>query len=109
MGVVLAVGAVILLAMICVSGYGWITLPRDSRVPAHFGPGAFNNLVSKRVGLVLHPAAGVVVYLICALEIKQQKGSASEHPVWYVLLIAMCVLLAVQIGAINVARRQSRP
>ncbi len=108
MEVVLAVGGVILLAMICVSGYGWITLPSSAQVPVHFGPGAYNNFVGKRLGLVLHPAAGVVVYVICALEIKQPVGSASGHAIWYVLLIAMCVLLAVQIGAINAARRRSR-
>jgi hypothetical protein len=109
MEVVLAVGGVIWLAMICVSGYGWITLPSDALVPVHFGPGAYNNLVAKRLGLVLHPAAGAVIYVICALEIKQPAGSALKHPVWYVLLIAMCVLLVAQVYAINVARRRSRP
>jgi hypothetical protein len=69
---------VLLLAMFGVACYAWITLPADARVPVHFGAG-YNNFVSKRVGLITHAAAGVLVY----------------------------VLLAVQIGAIKVARTKS--
>jgi len=74
----LVIGGVLLLAMFGVACYAWITLPADARVPVHFGAG-YNNFVSKRVGLITHAAAGVLVY----------------------------VLLAVQIGAIKVARTKS--
>jgi hypothetical protein len=53
----LVIGGVLLLAMIGVAWYGWITLPADALVPIHFGPG-YNNFVSKRLGLIMHPVAG---------------------------------------------------
>jgi hypothetical protein len=51
---VLVIGGVLLLAMIGVSCYGWVTLPADAQVPIHFGTG-YNNFVSKRLGLIMHP------------------------------------------------------
>lgn len=104
----LVIGGVILLAMICVSWYGAVTLPSDARVPIHFGV-SYNNFVSKRVGLVMHPAAGVVVFLILALTSHGHtaNGTSSKTPPYVILPIILCVLLAVQIGAITVARRRS--
>ena len=98
----LVIGGVLLLAMFGVSRYGWVTLPADARVPIHFGPG-YNNFVSKRLGLIMHPAAGVLVYVILAVTTHH---SSKSSPVFIVPLI-MCVLLAVQIGAIKVARTKS--
>jgi hypothetical protein len=60
MTAVLVIGGVLLLAMIGVSWYGWVTLPADALVPIHFGA-SYNNFVSKRLGLIVHPAAGVLV------------------------------------------------
>lgn len=97
----LVIGGVLLLAMIGVSWYGWITLPADARVPIHFGVG-YNNFVSKRLGLIMHPAAGVLVYVISALATHH----SSKSPVFIGPLV-MCVLLAVQVGAIKVARTKS--
>jgi len=99
----LVIGGVLLLAMFGVSAYGWVTLPADARVPIHFGPGAYNNFVSKRFGLIMHPAAGVVVYVITAVATHHPHKSS---PV-IIVPILMCVLLAVQIGAINVARNRA--
>ena len=99
----LVIGGVLLLAMFGVSWYGWITLPADARVPIHFGPG-YNNFVSKRVGLIMHPAAGVLVYVL--LTLTTYHHSAKSSPVFIVPII-MCVLLAVQIGAIKAARTRS--
>ena len=59
----LVIGGVLLLAMIGVAWYGWVTLPADAQVPIHFGTG-YNNFVSKRFGLIMHPAVGVVVFVI---------------------------------------------
>jgi hypothetical protein len=36
----LVIGGVLLLAMIGVAWYGWVTLPADALVPIHFGTGA---------------------------------------------------------------------
>ena len=104
----LVIGGVVLLAMICVSWYGAVTLPSDARVPIHFGI-SYNNFVSKRAGLVMHPAAGAVVYMLTAfVNHGNPANGASPNALPHVLpVIIMCVLLAVQIGAIRVARRKS--
>ena len=104
----LAIGGVMLLAMIGVSWYGAVTLPSDARVPIHFGV-TYNNFVPKRVGLVMHPAAGLVVFLILALAQHGHtaNGTPSKTHPYVFLPIILCVLLVVQIGAIRVARRRA--
>jgi len=99
----LVIGGVVLLAMIGVSCYGWVTLPADARVPVHFGAG-YNNFVSKRLGLVMHPAAGAVIYVISAATTHNPAKAAAAV---FIFPVAMCVLLAVQVGVIKVARSRS--
>lgn len=108
MTAVLLIGGVVLLAMICVSWYGAVTLPSDARVPIHFGV-SYNNFVSKRVGLVMHPAAGAVVFLLSVfVSHGDSANGASSKPLPHVFtVIILCILLAVQVGAIRVARRRS--
>jgi len=100
---VLVTGGVVLLAMIGVSWYGWVTLPADARVPIHFGAG-YNNFVPKGFGLIMHPVAGVVVYVISIVTTRNPAKAASAE---YIFPILMCVVLIVQIGAIKVARGRS--
>jgi hypothetical protein len=105
----LVIGGVILLAMIGVSWYGAVTLPAGARVPIHFGI-SYNNFVPKRVGLVLHPALGALVFVIIGIVShgKSAAGTSSHGaPTLVILPIIMGVLLVVQIGAIRVARRRS--
>lgn len=106
----LGIGGAALLAMICVSWYGAVTLPSDARVPIHFGV-SYNNFVSKRVGLVMHPAAGALVFLISAFAQHGHPANGTPpkaHPLHYVILpVILCVLLVVQVGAIRVARRRA--
>ena len=108
MTAVLVIGGVILLAMVCVSWYGAVTLPSDARVPIHFGV-SYNNFVSKRIGLVIHPAAGVVVFLLSVFvgHGHTANGGSSKALPHVFTVIVLCVLLAVQVGAIRVARRKS--
>ncbi|HLN68643.1 MAG TPA: hypothetical protein VK280_15390 [Streptosporangiaceae bacterium] len=101
---VLVIGGAALLAMIGVSWYGWVTLPADARVPVHFGAG-YNNFVPKRLGLIVHPAVGALVYVLSAVVAHH---SAKTAPV-FILPGVMCLLLIVQIGAIRVARGRSGP
>ncbi len=101
---VLAIGGAVLLAMIGVSWYGWVTLPADARVPVHFGAG-YNNFVPKRLGLIVHPAVGALVYIITAVAAHH---SAKAAPV-FILPGVMCLLLVVQVGAIRMARGRSGP
>ena len=98
----LVIGGALLLAMIGVSWYGWVTLPADALVPIHFGV-SYNNFVSKRLGLIMHPAAGVLVYGITAAATHH----SSKSPPVFIVPLLMCLLLAVQVGAINVARTKS--
>ena len=98
----LVIGGVLLLAMIGVAWYGWVTLPADAQVPIHFGTG-YNNFVSKRFGLIMHPAAGLLVYVISALATHHSSKSSPA----FIGPLVMCVLLAVQVGAIKVARTKS--
>ena len=107
MTAVLVIGGVILLAMVCVSWYGAVTLPSDARVPIHFGV-SYNNFVSKRIGLVIHPAAGVVVFLLSVFvgHGHTANGGSSKALTHVFSVIILCVLLAVQVGAIMVARRR---
>ena len=104
----LVVGGAVLLAMICVSCYGAVTLPSDARVPIHFGI-SYNYYVSKRVGLVMHPAVAAVVFLLTAfVRHGNSANRASSGPLPHVFpVIIMCVLLAAQVGAVWVARRRS--
>jgi hypothetical protein len=105
--VALIIGGVILLAMIGVSWYGAVTLPSDARIPIHFGV-SYNNFVPKRAGLIMHPAVGVVIYLILAFVGHSNSGSASSKTApHFILPVVMCVLLVFQAGAIRVARRKS--
>jgi len=103
----LVIGGVLLLAMIGVSYYGWVTLPAEARVPVHFGPGAYNNFLPKRVGLVVHPAVGLLLYVIILVVRSGQGTHGPSAPVDVILPLAMCVLLVVQAGAIRVARTRA--
>jgi hypothetical protein len=100
---VLVIGGVVLLAMIGVSIYGWVTLPADARVPVHFGAG-YNNFRSKNLGLVIHPVAAAVVYVISVVTTHNPGKAAAAA---YIFPVIMCVLLIVQVGAIKVARSRS--
>ena len=99
----LVIAGVVLLAMIGVSCYGWVTLPADARVPIHFGAG-YNNFVSKGVGLIVHPFAGVLVVVLATATTHNPAKATSAV---YIVPIVMCVLLIVQVGAIKVARGRS--
>jgi len=99
----LVIGGVVVVAMIAVSCYGWVTLPADAQVPIHFGAG-YNNFVPKTFGLILHPVAGVVIFVI---SIATTHNPAKASSAVYIFPVVMCVLLIVQIGAIKVARSRS--
>jgi len=102
MTAVLVAGGVILLGMIGLSWHGWVTLPAGALVPIHFGAG-YNNFVSKPLGLIMHPAAGVLVYVISALATRHSSRSSPA----FIFPLVMCILLVVQVGAIRVARTRS--
>lgn len=102
----IVVGAVVLLAMIGTSSYGWVTLPADARVPVHFGAG-YNNFVPKRIGLIIHPAVGALLFVIVLVTGRAHTTHGPSFPIGVFLPLIMCLLLVVQAGAIRVARRRS--
>jgi hypothetical protein len=104
----LTIGGVLLLAMICVSVYGWVTLPADARVPIHFRV-SYNNFVPKLAGLIVHPALGAVIFVILAVtgHVSSANDGSSHGPSYVAIPIVLALLLVVQIGAIRVARRNS--
>lgn len=102
----LAIGAVILLAMICVSWWGWVTLPADARIPIHFGVG-YNNFVPKRFGLIMHPAVGALIYVIFTVVSHGNSAHGGKSTPIVILPLIMGLTLVVQVGAVMVARRRS--
>ena len=52
----------------------------------------------------MHPAAGVVIYVI---SVATTRNPAKASSAVYIFPIVMCVLLFVQVGAIKVARSRS--
>jgi hypothetical protein len=99
----LAIGGAIVLAMVGVSWYGWVTLPSDARVPTHFGPVSYNNFRPKRFALVIYPVVGAVCFVVLAFV---GRGGAAHHGPSYVILpIIMLVILTTEAGAIRAARR----
>jgi hypothetical protein len=96
--------------MIGMSWYGARTLPRDARIPLHFGIGAYNNFASKTTGLIVWPAAGVV---ICALMAAVSAGAikanhgGSPRAVLIILPVVLAVTAVAQWGAISLARRNA--
>jgi hypothetical protein len=103
----LIIGGALLLAMICVSLYGAVTLPPGAQIPVHFGPAGYNRWVSKNTGLVLHPAAGAVVYMIVVVTVRDHQTHGGLGPTAG-LIIALGVVLIAQIGAMAVAFTRSR-
>lgn len=106
--VVLILGAVLLFAMVCVSWHGAKTLPNDARIPLGFGI-TWKNFVSKRVGLIMHPAigAGAFTFITIMNSNQSEHGSSSNAPPEMIIPLVMCVLLVAQVGAIRVARGKS--
>jgi heme A synthase len=103
MRIELAVGAALLAVMACVSWYGFATLPSDARVPIHYGPAGIR-YASKRAGLLMHVAAGAVLFVVL---VGLSSGRASTRPGAIAVPIVMAVLLIVQAGSIWMARRNS--
>jgi hypothetical protein len=97
----LAVGGVLLAMMIAASGYAAVVLPAGARIPLHLGSHQHAFLVSKRAGLVIWPAAGVVLYGILGGVSASSLASDWVPGVRDVLTPAvMVVVLGFQVGAL---------
>ncbi len=104
----LAVGGVLLLAMIAASGRAAVTLAADARVPVHFGSAEHCYWLSKRAGLVVWPAAGAVAFGVLGGVAGSGLAAGWVPGVRDVITPAvLVVLLGFQIGALVIARQGS--
>jgi hypothetical protein len=102
----LAVGGVLLLAMIAASGRAAVTLASDARVPLHFGSAEHCYWAPKRLGLVIWPVAGAVVFGVLGGVAVSTLAAGWVPGVRDVITPAvLCVLLGFQVGALALARR----
>jgi hypothetical protein len=106
----LVIGGLLLGVIIGVAAYGWVTLPADARVPIHYGFGSYNNFASNAVGLIVWPAAGLLVFglLAAAAEhaIKPNHPGAGTVPL-IITPVVLAILAATEWGAIALARRNA--
>lgn len=98
------IDSALIVVMLIVTGYAALRLPRDARVPVHFGPGSFNNWVPKRIGLALWAAVGLAVF---AFAMILYHRSAQDHGGALGLSVALAALIAVECGAIRAAFKRT--
>ena len=106
----LAVSGIFTLAMIVAAVRAAIVLPAGARIPLHAGSAERCYLVSKRAGLVIWPAAGVLVSGVLGGIAASSLAADWVPGVRYVLAPAAAgVLLAFEAGALGMARRGGVP
>jgi hypothetical protein len=104
----LAIGGVLLVAMIAASGYGWIALPAAARVPVHCGFAEHCYWAPKRGGLLIWAGIGALGYGIVGAVTASNLASNWSPAAREVLTPAvMCVALAFQAGALAMARARA--
>ena len=100
----LTVSGIFTLAMIVAAIRAAIVLPAGARIPLHLGSVEHCYLVPKRAGLVVWPAAGVLVSGVLGGIAASGLAADWVPGVRYVLgPAAMCVLLAFEVGALLLA------
>lgn len=76
-------GGMCVLASIVIALVAGGSLPKDAKIPIHFGLGGFDNFVGRTFGLVLWPSVSIVVYVIGLLAWREGGG------IFLALLIAL--------------------
>ena len=110
MMVSLVVSGIFTLAMIVAAVRAAVVLPAGARIPLHAGSAERCYLVSKRAGLVIWPAAGVLVSGVLGGIAASSLAADWVPGVRYVLAPAAAgLLLAFEVGALAMARRDSAP
>jgi hypothetical protein len=106
----LVVSGIFTLAMIVAAVWAAIVLPAGVRIPLHFGSAERCYPVPKRAGLVVWPAAGVVVSGVLGGIAASSLAADWVPGVRYVLAPATAgLLLAFEVGALAMARPGSVP
>ena len=106
----LVVSGAFALAMIVAAVRAAVVLPAGARIPLHFGSVERCYLVPKRAGLVIWPAAGLVVAGVLGGIAASSLAAGWVPGVRYVLTPAAAgVLLAFEVGALLLARGRNSP
>jgi hypothetical protein len=103
----LAIGGLLLAAMVAAAGYAIRTLPPDAGVPLHAGAPEYSLWLSKRAGLAAWLGIGAAVFAIAA---SVTDSSAAENWATSVRVVlvpsVMCVAFAAEAAAIITSRRR---
>ena len=101
----LAVGGVEMVAIILLSVYGAMRLPPQAHVPLPWAD-RWGSFSAKRAGLVAYPAIGAFFFvLLAAIGLALSTNSKSAFSPGIFLPIVLCVILLIQVRAIDQARR----
>jgi hypothetical protein len=104
----LAVGGVLMLALIAASARAAVRLPPDARIPVHCGSVEHCFFVSKRAGLIIWPALGAVLFVVLGGITKSTLAVDWVPGVRDVLVPAVLfVVFGFQVGALVLAGRGS--
>ena len=89
-------GAVLVVAMVVVSAWGWHAVPGDARFPVRFGGFGFESSFGRAVALFMWPLLGGVVLW---------GGAVGEEQTRWLVLPALGILLLAQVTSIRRAAR----
>jgi len=105
--VAFVIGGVLLIGMVVATGYAITALPADARVPLHAGAPEYSIWLSKRAGLAVWLAAGVVAFAaIASLTLSNVAANWATSVRVVLLPSVMCVALAAEAAAIITARQR---
>jgi hypothetical protein len=98
------IDALLVVAMVCLSGWGALRLPADARVPVHFGRWSPHTAVPKTPGLVLWVAIGLVTWLAAGVLGHPGTAEVAER---LGLTLALATILMTQGVAVGLAVARS--
>lgn len=104
--------AVCVLLMLGASGYGWVQLPDDARIPTHWGVnGLPDQYSSKAFGLLLMPViAGVLVpTLLMVLRFDPRKAhvAQSRRPITLIVMALLVFLTVIHLAMVAISLGQA--
>jgi hypothetical protein len=99
------VDAALVVAMVCLAGWGGLRLPPDARVPVHFGRWSRSTAVPKAPGLVVWVAVGVATWLGGGVLGAARTGDPTAR---VALTVALATILVTQGVAVALAVARSR-
>jgi hypothetical protein len=102
-----AVGSVLLVAMLGVSVYAAVTLSPGAQVPISGRLGGYRNWQPKRTALALWSGSALVVYAAILVVVGMAGWSNGSFTPAVILPVAQLVLIFDHMGAVRAARGRS--